>query len=347
MQSVSRTWKLRPAIVLVVAGVCAVAGCAAHDAPGAAAAPVVALRIDAPVHEPEWSTHARALFALTDDGRLAKIEPSGQTTLSAPFPDVGEDLVTRVTVGTVYLPQPKLSRVALVSDTDLRQVATLRAGPSPSYLSLDSGSDDLLAVSEDRSTVTPVDLHDNTVLPAQHVQAGPEAEADGAKRGRRIDYHLAGPQGITHHKGFPGSVEQDGEIGISAEKTAGDLAKSSRLYIAEKDNDRLLAVDSTRAEDGLEVVAQAHLGEPVHYVGVDETRIYAATEHKLVVFKTNSFEGYRDQRFPIVTTVDFRSALPSDALKNAPLSGLAVGLDRVYLALKGQPYLVSLAKPSI
>lgn len=340
---------MRRVLVPTLVGLFVLAGCSGAGAGPGRPAAVVALRVAAPVHEPTWSEHARSLFALTDDARIAKIDPSGgaRTTLSAPFPDAGEDLVTRVTQAAVYLPQPKLGRVALIDDTDLRQIATVPAGPSPSYLSLDSGADHLLALSEDGSTVTPLDLHDNTVAPAQDVHAGPDAELDGAKRGRRIDYHVAGTGGITHYRGRPGSVRSTGQIGISAEKTAGDLTKSSRLYIAEKGTDRLLAVDSTREEGGLKVVAQAHLGEPVHYVGVDETRIYAATEHKLVVFMTNSFEGYHNQTFPIVTTIDFRNALADEAARNAPLAGLAVGPDRVYLALKGQPWIVSIAKPSI
>ncbi|MBW0011071.1 MAG: hypothetical protein JO063_13320, partial [Pseudonocardiales bacterium] len=107
-----------------------------------------------------------------------------------------------------------------------------------------------------------------------------------------------------------------------------------------------LAVDTRRTEDGLEVVARADLGEPAHYLGVDQTRIYAATEHQLVVLKTNSYEGYHDQTVPLVTTIGFRSALPG-AARDAPLSGLAVGPDRVYLTLQGQPYVLSIAKPSI
>lgn len=345
-------WAARRVMVLAALGLPVLAGCSA--AAGSPGASVVALRIDAPVHEPIWSDHARALFALTGDRRIAKIDPSGRsgapptarTTLSAPFPDVGEDLVPRITEAVVYLPQPELGRIAVVSDTDLRQVGALRAGPSPSFLALDSGSDDLLALSGDRSSVTPVDLHDNRVLPPTDVHAGPEAELDGAKRGRRIDYHLAGPGGITHYKGSPGAVRKEGTLGLDAETTAGDLVKSSRLYVAQRGTDRLFAVDSKRTEDGLEVVAQAKLGEPVHYIGVDETRIYAATEHKLVVLKTNSFEGYHNQTFPLVTTIGFRSALPGEA-RNAALSGLAVGPDRVYLTLEGQPYVLSIAKPSI
>jgi hypothetical protein len=345
---------VRKAIVLAVVGMPVLAACSGAGGGSGPTASIVVLRINAPVHKLTWSDPAGALFALTDDRRIAKIDPfeqpsappTARTILSAPFPDAAENLVTGITEAVVYLPQPKLGRIAILSDGDLRQVGTVQAGPAPSFLALDSGSDHLLALSEDRSTVTPIDLHDNSVLPFQEVDAGPDAELDGAKRGRLIDYHTAGPMGITHHKGSPGSVEDKGGIGISAEKTAGDLTKSSRVYVAESDTGRLLAVDSKRSGDGLEVVAQANLGEPVRYVGVDETRIYAATEHTLVVLKTNSFEGYHEQTFPVVTRIDFRSALQGEA-KNAPLSGLATGPDRVYLTLKGQPCMVSVAKPSI
>jgi hypothetical protein len=338
-------------MVLAVVGWTAFAGCSAAGSPTGPASSVV-LRTDVPVHEPVWSEQARALFALTDDHRIARIDPPGQssapatarTTLSAPFPDLGENLVTTATA--VYLPQPDLGRLAVVSDSNLRQVTTLRAEPTPSFLALDSGSDDLLALSRDRSRVTPLDLHDNRILPAQEVRAEPGAEVEGATRGRRIDYYLAGPKGITHYEGDPGSVHDEGTINISAGKTVSDRTKSSRLYVAERGTDRLVAVDSRRGGEGLQVVAHATLGEPVRYVGVDQTRIYAATEHQLVVFKTDSFEGYHNQTFPFVTTIDFRSALHG-AARNAALSGLAVGPDRVYLTLRGARSVLSITKPNI
>jgi hypothetical protein len=183
-------------------------------------------------------------------------------------------------------------------------------------------------------------------LATEDIHARPPAEIDGANRGRRIDYHVAGPEGITHHKGDPDAVDVDGTIGISAEKSTGDLTKSSRLYVSEKGTDRLFAVDTKPSLHGLHVVAQTHLGEPARYLGVDDTRLYAATEHTLVVLKTNSFEGYANHTFPILSRINFRSALPAQA-GNAELSGLAVGPDRVYLALKDQPYIISIAKPDI
>lgn len=334
------------------------AGCSASGASLAPEARVTTLKTDAPVHDPVWSDNERVLLVLTEGtSRIAKIDPSGkssespgtaQTTLSGRFPDVGENIVTSPTGNdVVYLPQPKRDRVAVVGVENLRQVKTLRAGPAPSFVAKDSGSKVLLALSEDGSTVTKVDLQNSTVLPSEDVQAGPEAELDGPKRGRRIEYHVAGPAGIAHYKGAPMSVTKKDEIGISAEKTAGDQVKASRLYVAEKGTDRLLAVETAPSGNSMEVVAQTRLGEPVHHLGVDETRVYAATEHKLVVFETNSFEGYENHRFTTVETIDFRAALRTEALKKAPLSGLAVGPDRVYLTLEGQPHVVSVAKPDL
>lgn len=338
--------------MLVVVGV-SVVGCVTGGSSGGLAS-IVAVRIGVPVHELAWSEHAGALFALTNGHRIARIDvgkqvglsPAVRTMVSAPFLDVGENLVTRVTSGVVYVPQPRLGRVAEVGETDLRVVSTVRAGPSPSWLALDSGADHLLALSQDHSRVTAVDLHDQAVAPSQRVQAGPDAEVDGAQRGRRIDFHVSSAAGIVHYQGDPGWVHDEGQLAIRAEKAVGDLTKSSRLYVAEKGTNRLLAVDSQRGEHGLEVVAWADLGEPVKYVGVDGTRVYAATEHRLVVLATNSFEGYVDQRLPIIGMIDFRPGLPGEA-RNAALSGLAVGPDRVYLALQEQPYLVSITKPSI
>jgi hypothetical protein len=179
------------------------------------------------------------------------------------------------------------------------------------------------------------------------VQAGPEAELDGTERGRLIEYHVAGPRGIAHYKGDVGSVERKDGIALSAHRTLGDLVKPTRLYVAEEGTGRLLAVGEKPALDGLAVAAEADLGEPVEYLGVDATRIYAATRNKLVVLETDSYEGYDDNKFSIVDTIDFRRPLEGDVLQRAPLSGLAVGDDRVYLTLEGEPYVLSITKPSI
>lgn len=256
-----------PATALASIGALLLAGCSAAGAPSRPQEPVLALRIDAPVHEPVWSDDARTLVALTEkDPRVAKIaptsapgsSPTAPTTLSEPLRDVGENVATSPTDGNVvYVPQPRLDRVAVVSAGNLRRVGTLQAGPSPSFVAEDSGSRMLLALSADGSTVTAVDLHGNELASSRKVQAGPEAEVGGGKRGRRIDYHLSGPGGIAHYKGSPFSVQQKGEMPLRAETSAGDLVKPSRAYVAEKGTGRLFAVDAKRSLHGLEVVAQA------------------------------------------------------------------------------------------
>jgi hypothetical protein len=85
----------------------------------------------------------------------------------------------------------------------------------------------------------------------------------------------------------------------------------------------------------------------VEYIGADEKNIYAATEDKLVVLKTENFEGFDDAGFEVVDTIDFRRPLKQEALKSAPLSDLAVGPTSrgVYLTLKDVPYVLRLDKP--
>lgn len=348
----------RRAIALATVMLPVLAGCSAAGAPLGPESPVTVLKTRVPVHDPVWSHNEQVLLALSEHTpRIAKIDPSAKpagppgtarTTLSTRFADAGESIVTSPTGDdVVYLPQPSRSRVSVIGIEGLHRVGILQAGPSPSFLATDSGSKVLLALSEDGSTVTGVDLQDFTVVTSDKVHAGPEAELDGPKRGRRIEYHVAGPGGIAHYKGVPSSVHKKSEIPLHAGKTVGDLTKVSRLYAAVTGTDRLLAVETKPSGHSLEVVAQATLGEPVQHLGVDETRIYAATEHKLVVFETNSFEGYPNHKFPVVDTIDIRTALQDEALRKAPLSGLAVGPDRVYLTLQGHPSVVSVAKPTL
>ncbi len=350
--------KTRRTAALVTATLILVAGCSSTEASQHGNVPVTALKIEAPVREPVWSRDRDVLLALTEsEPRIAKIEPihrvpgaptTAPTTLSRRFSEVGENIETSPTKrDVVYLPQPKTGRVAVVGIENLQLRRTLRVGPAPSYVAKDSGSVALLALSEDGSTVTGYDLQHSRLLPSHEVGAGPEAEIDGPKRGRLVSFHVVGPEGVSHYKGPPGGVSEKGHLDIPVEKSAGDLVKETRVYIAEKDTDRLVAVDSHRWHHGLEVVAEMRVGEPVRHIGVDETRIYAATEHELVVLETNSFEGFDNNTFDVVDTIDYRAALPGERLEKAPLSGLAVGDDHVYLTLKGEPYVVSVGKPAL
>lgn len=342
---------MAPALAMVLLLV----GCSANRAARDPAASVSILRIAAAVHEPIWSQSANALLALTDDHRIAEVWPGApagravrrvRTRLSPRFPGGGENIIASpVDDGLLYLPEPKQREVAVIGIHDLRQVATLRAGPSPSYLATDTGLDLLLSLSH-TATVTTVDLHDNHAMPPRSVAAGPGAEVDGASRGSEAEYHVDSTLGIVHYKGDPLSVQATGELRLPVEDSAGDEIKPSRIYVAERGTDWLVAVDSQRNEHGLQIVGRARLPEPAQYVGVDETRIYAATADQLVVLATNSFGGYEHGTIPIIATIDFRSALRQVGLEKASISGLAVGPHRIYLTLVGKPDVITIAKPA-
>lgn len=349
--------RARRVVALTVVGLAAFAGCTAEGALPAAER-VTVVQIEVPVRAPVWSDDAEAIYALTEDpARVVKIEPydpesgaalAARTALSAPLEDVGENVVTSPSVrGAVYVPQPSLGRVLFLGLDELRRLGTFDAGPAPSYLAVDVGSQVLLALSEDGSTVTGVRLRDFSTLPPERVLAGRKAELDGPPRGRLIDYFVVGPRGVVHYKGAAGGVEKKGALPINGHVSATDPIKIERVYVAVEGTDRLLAVGVKPALDGLTVAAVARLGEPVEHVGADQLRVYAATRTKLVVLESNSFEGYQNDRFPLVETIDFRTAVQNPALEGAPLSGLAVGDERVYLTFKGEPYVVSIAKPGV
>lgn len=343
--------RLRVLALGLAAVVLSVAGCT-----GAESAPlpqrVDAVRLDHPISEPKWS--GGALYGLVEETRqVARIRLDGATTtdtrLSAPLSELGKNLAvtSEVVRDAVYVPQPKRGRVVMLDAPGLTRQATFAAGRAPEHVALDEGSRMLLALSENGSAVTPIPLRGLTALPSREVHAGRHAELDGPSRGRPLDYYVAGPEGVAHYKGAPDRLERTGEIGVRAHTTAGDEVKPSRIYVAEEGTGRLLAIDVNRAHSGLHVVAEAELGEAVEHVAVDSRRVYAATEHKLVVFESNSFVGYENGSIPVVETIHFRKALPTVALATAPLSGVAAGEDHVYMSFKTEPYLVSIEKPGI
>lgn len=53
----------------------------------------------------------------------------------------------------------------------------------------------------------------------------------------------------------------------------------------------------------------------------------------------------RQEDLSVEETVDFREPLQDEALRRAPISGMAVGEENVYLTLEGQSYVLSVDKP--
>ena len=345
----SRGWR---AAALSVVGLLAIAGCSAQAGLPESLPDVRAVKLDHPVYEPTWSRSRGSLFALVHrQPRVAKVDPMArgdpEFTMSAPLAEVGENIATSPTdQAAVFVPQPGLGRVVALDLPGLQPRDRLAVGHKPSHVGIDSGSKVLLALSEEGTEVTSVDLRENTILPTQQVPAGPLSEVEGPKRGRLIDYHVVGPKGIFHYKGAQGGVKKKAELRIPVSASATDEVKASRVYVAAKGTRKLHAVDTHRGGHGLHVVATSRLGAPVKHLASDEVRLYAVTEHRLVVLETNSFEGFRDNEFQVIERIDYRKALPTE-VKHTPLSGIAVGSERVYLTLDGEPYMVSVGKPDI
>ena len=160
-------------------------------------------------------------------------------------------------------------------------------------------------------------------------------------------FWVAGPEGIALYEGHPYPMERVDQIQISAVAFQLDVVKVTRAYVGEEGTNRLVAVGLNPENHHLAVAAETELDETIEAVGTDEKRVYAATQNKLVVLKTENFEGFDEDGFEIVETVDFRHPLVQESLKNAPLSGMAVdsSTEKVYLTLEGVPYILSIDKP--
>lgn len=338
-------WGALAAVSVILA-----AGC---SAPGRSleAEPEVALtRVGAALHAPVWSYHRRTLIGLTDDQRLAEVSDPfdaqrTKTRLSAPM-DAGRNVqISQRDDGQVFVPQPRRGSVALVDLASLRSVASVDAGPAPSYLSEDAGMRLLLALSADGSMVTPVEEYGYRKLPSANI-AGSAETIDGDNRGRTVSYHSYGHSGIRYYQGPSSPPGQRGSLNMDVVAAAGDGTQVTRGYVAGRDG-LLYAVDSRRGGTGLNVLGQKRLSSPIRELGTDDTRIYAATDQQLVVLETASFTGYPHWEIPVLHVADYRASLPDGPLRSAPLSGMAIGPHRVYLTLQGEPYVVSVAKPRL
>ncbi|MGV0749439.1 hypothetical protein [Mycolicibacter minnesotensis] len=333
-----------------VVGLLACAGCAAPVSQSAPQAVSVPVRV--PLHSPVWSYATGALLALTDDGRLAAVDHPARpdeaaTRLSEPLGAGRNVQISRADDRTVFVPQPTRERVAAVELTGLRQVGDIDAGPSPTTLAEDSGMRMLLALSADGATVTPVEEYGLRKLPGARVSAGSTGAIDGANRGRTIEYHVYGPDGLSYYKGSSSPPEQRGHYDARVLVAAGDGTAAGRVYLADARGDTLYAVESARGGHGLQVVGRSPVSSPIRYLGSDDTRVYAGTDTAVTVFESATFTGYPHASIPLLGVLDYRAGLPSGPARSAPLSGMAIGPDRIYLTLRGQPVLVSVTKPPL
>jgi len=331
------------------AGLMAVAGYAPAGASLESAPDVTLATIGAALHHPVWSYRQNALLGLTDDHRLAEVayidSATATTRLSGPLAAGRNVQISQKDDRHVFVPQPDRGKVAVVDIPTLQPVEEFDAGPAPAYLAEDVGSRVLLALSADGLSVTPVEQYGFRKLPTANFDGEPANSIDGANRGHEIAYHLYGASGIRYYQGNSSPPGERGSLQMDIAACAGDGAAATRSYVARVGDNAVYAVDSQRGGDGLQVLAHTRLSWPVRYLGTDDTHIYAATDHDVVVLETNSFTGYPNGTIPVLRTIDYRSGLELGPAASTPISGMAVGPKRLYLTLSGQPYVVSVAKP--
>lgn len=333
-------------------GTLVAAGCSSPGASLASAPDSTLSSVGAVLHNPVWSYRTHALVALTDDHRLAQVtdlvnSKNTRTRLSEPMA-AGRNLqISQRDDRQVFVPQPGRGKVAVVDLASLREVDDFDAGPAPAYLSENAGMRVLLALSADGLSVTPVDEYGVRKMPVATITGDPATTIAGSNRGREIDYHLYGPSGIRYYKGSSSPPEEDGSLRMDVAVAAGDGTQVTRSYVAGRDDDVLYAIGSRRGGEGLHVLASARLPSAIRYLGTDDTRIYAATDREVVVLETDSFTGFPHQSIPVIRVTNYRANLPAGAVQSAPLSGMAVGPDRIFLTLAGTPHVVSVAKPRL
>lgn len=334
----------------MVGAVLVAAACSAPGTPETAPE-VVLWSAGSVLHQPLWSYRMHALVALTDDQRLAEMttdanRPNATTRVSAPL-GAGRNLqISQQNQRVVFVPQPQRGKVAAVDLETLRELRGFHAGPAPAYLAQDAGMRVLLALSADGKSVTPVDQYGDRALPTAGITGAPANGLGGLNRGRDIGYHLYGASGIRYYQGTSSPPEERGALDMDVAVWAGDGTAATRSYVAGPNDNVLRAVDSRRSGDGLEMLGSARLPSPIRALGTDDTRIYAATDNELVVLETDSFTGYPHGTIPVLRVIGYRSGLPG-AASSAPVSGMAIGPQRVYLTLDHTPYVVGIAKPHL
>lgn len=302
------------------------------------------LRVDTPLREPVWVPEKEAVIALSEDGRqvvrVAVGEEAGGSsvpTRSREVRDAGENLaLSRKEPEQAYLARPGAGEVSALDTDSLREVESYGVSPSPSYVTVDAQSEILFALSENGSEVSGVGLEEREKFPAVAVGGGPETFVEAPEKGLDPAFWVAGPGGAAYYGGDP----PERLVGVPLEATdiAADLTSEQRAYVAE--GNRVVALEGDPQgylRGKLVEVATRDLGGPVERVASDTLYVFAATRDRLVAMRRKTLEP--------VEEVDLGSLLAREGARPAGISGIAVGEERVYVALEGEPYLLSVEKP--
>ena len=338
----------RPAgVAAFVAVVCLVLyGCAGGEASGDEGAGEL-LEANGPLKELVWNGASKTLYGIREDEErvveldpeaLAGIEFDGKrpdAVASTQKTGVGENLALDPrTPSKLYVPQPDPGRVRVTRAEDVGGlVQTFEAGVAPGRVAVDRRSDVLYALSKDGSTVTRVDLGGNEVTAERDFGPGRATliEAPGEGSGA---LWAAGPGGVALYGGP--SLEPVGRTSLDAAGLAVSAQNPERAYVTQPGEGRVVAVEP-RSGGGLGVVDEAEVGSGARHAVADGDRLYVATDDAVEVLASDDLST--------VETIELSAFRGRGPLERVEPSALAVGSDKIYLALAGEPYVLALDKP--
>lgn len=331
------------AAVLALALLFALAGCSSASGSGG---PVRVYETAAPLRDPVWAPQERVLLALREDGRrLFRLDPeSGAVVRSRRLAkEAGSNMAPHPEEpGRLYVPQPGAGRVLLIDPSTLEVRRRIEAGEAPDGVEVHPTSDTLLVLEEGGGEVLGVDLITRAVEFRVRVGGGPGIFLREAEESQDPAFWTVGPGGVAHYRGDPPRLRVERGVRVSGEALASNLEASQMAYAGTVSGEALLLEGDPEGllEGRLEVIRRTRLGEPAEYMeseAKEELRVYAATRSRLVVLDSETLE--------VEATRSFGPALRERGLEGAELSGMTVGEERVYLTLRGEPYLISVPKP--
>ena len=334
------------------------AGCTAANGASeeSSGAKVELLRADSPLRTPTWVPKEGVLLALSQDGKeLVRLDPGAGTqpgedsgslavVSSKSLGDAGESMAPNPRkLEDIHVPQPALDRVTLVDADTLRTKGHLEAGEAPEWAAVHPGSKSLFALSDDGSTVTGVSLDKGKRTFSVRVDGGKDAFLEVPEKGIEPAFYVVDPGGVEFYSGYPPERQAGKRIGVEEEAFTLDDDAAERFYVGEPSGEVDLIEGDPQDElkGRLLVEKKLDLGEPAEYLQsriAEELLVYAAMESKVVAIKYDTMQ--------IVGSVDFRRYLKQRSLEDAKVSGMTVREERIYLTLEGEPYVLSVEKPS-
>ena len=333
--------KALAAILCLVLYGCAEASPRGSDGPGSEL-----LETNGPLKELVWNRTSETLYGIgEDEERVVEVDPEVFTGIEfdGTRPDavastfeasVGENLALDPrTPSELYIPQPDPGRVRVSRAEDPEDlVQTFEAGVPPKRVALARRSDTLFALSKDGSTVSRVDLEGNDVTAERDFGSGQATRIEAPGEGSDALW-AAGPGGVALYGGP--SLELLGRAAFDAAGLAVSVQNPERAYLAQPGEGRVAAVEP-RSGGELQVVDEARIGGARHAVA-DGDRLYVATDDAVEVLASDDLSTLETMELS-----DFRGRGP---LERVEPSALAVGSNKIYLALSGEPYVLVLDKP--